>query len=89
MSVVKLLSRIIAPTENELTAEELAEDRDRHLLLHDHTYGISTFRSVQTKDFLAENTHTHTESHMLFHPFCNRSFRPVDAIRLCLFGLDS
>jgi hypothetical protein len=42
MSVVKLMSRIIAPTENELTAEELANGLDRHLLLHDHTYGITS-----------------------------------------------
>ena len=41
MSVVKLMSRIVAPSEHEMTADELAQqDRDRDLLLHDHTYGI-------------------------------------------------
>ena len=43
MSVVKLMSRIVAPSENELTAEELTrQSEDRELVLHDHTYGITS-----------------------------------------------
>ena len=40
MSVVKLLSRIVAPTENELTPDKLAHGKDRDMLLHDHTHEI-------------------------------------------------
>ena len=38
------MSRIVAPTENEMTTEELArqENIDREWVLHDHTYGITS-----------------------------------------------
>jgi len=44
MSVVKLMSRIVAPTENEMTTEELArqQSNDIESVLHDHTYGITS-----------------------------------------------
>ena len=38
------MSRIVAPTENEMTTEELARQQniDRESVLHDHTYGITS-----------------------------------------------
>lgn len=40
---VKLMSRIVAPTENEMTSAELARRANDHeSMLHDHTYGITS-----------------------------------------------
>ena len=41
MSVVKLMSRIVAPTENELPPQACDESK-RQAILHDHTYGITS-----------------------------------------------
>ena len=40
MSVIKMLSRVVAPSEVDLSGRDL--NTDAHKMLHDHTYGITS-----------------------------------------------